>query len=143
MKTAILISTFLFIMTIAQGKDMDKKFINDDLKLYDVTLIAKDVESLASFYSSIGFGKHPHVSNESIVIFPMPNQDLAIIKGDVNSSIVVSFICPDLDPIEKRLKKSKVSYVGPKMIQAGMKGIEVTDPNGNRINFLIKRDGMN
>ena len=140
MKTTILTTTFLLLITILQGKNMHEKFINNDLELYDVTLIAKDVRGLAAFYSKIGFGIHPHVNNESITVFPMPNQDLAIIKGDKNSSIVVSFICPDIDPILERLDKAKISYIGPKMIQAGMKGIEVTDPNGNRINFLIKRD---
>ena len=136
-----ILTAFIFVTFIGTtcAAVEGKVFLNNDLALHDITLMTKDVQKLAAFYSKIGFGRHPHVNNENIVVFPMPGNDLAIHRSDKDSKVGVSFKIKNLDVVVGLLKKHNVKFEGPKQLRPGLTGVEFKDPIGNTVSFLTEK----
>jgi hypothetical protein len=131
------LATLFFIATIFISMSAsDNKFLNNEFKIHDVTLIATNAQELAKFYSKIGFGRAPHVNNESIVVFPMPENDFVIHTGKKNSKNHLSFKISNIELVIKKLKAEKIEFTELKQLRPGFLGILIIDPNGNKVEFL-------
>lgn len=113
------------------------------IKMYDITIVSKDVEASKAFFTDLGFPIVHEIAG-GLVVFHAGNVDIAIHKEQPsmragNGSVGISIIVKDLDSIVEVLKTKQIKYSGPKPIHAGFSGIETQSPDGTGINFFKEK----
>ena len=107
--------------------------------LQDVGLFTPNVEKMAAFYDALGL---PKVIDEKLLkVYSFGGQDIAIHVSDIspNGAGFISILVSNLERVQKTLKEKGLVFQGPKPLHAGYTGIELTDPDGNKVNLLQER----
>jgi hypothetical protein len=107
--------------------------------IYDVGIFTPKVQELGAFYDKLGFRRA--IDTDKIIVYSMPQQDLAIVKSNETPSgtVAVGVFVDDLDSVKANLQKQGIPFEGPKPLEAYLVGIKIKDPKGNEVHFLLPR----
>jgi catechol 2,3-dioxygenase-like lactoylglutathione lyase family enzyme len=108
--------------------------------LYDVTIYAANIDAMKAFYGSLGLRQI--FDKGDLVVYALGAQELAIHVAEHTplAAVTLSILVDDLVSALVHLKNASVAFDGPKLVQAGLRGVVLTDPNGNRVNVLQARE---
>ena len=106
-------------------------------RIRDATIRANNVAELRAFYNRIGFGELL-ARGDDFVVFAAGNSELVIhrVADQPKAAIGLAFQVDDTAPIAERLRRAAIPFEGPKQSRPGMIGIQLTDPNGNFVEFV-------
>jgi catechol-2,3-dioxygenase len=106
-------------------------------RVQDVTLRAKNVGELRTFYRTIGL-REVLVRGDDFVVFAAGNSEIVIHVATEQpmAATGVGFLVDDTAAIGERLRAANISYEGPMPLRPGKVGIRLADPNGNILEFF-------
>jgi hypothetical protein len=108
--------------------------------IYDAGFYTKNLAVMGAFYDKLGLRRE--ISNPNIIVYNAGSQDFAIVQSDAAPAGpmgAVTFYVNDLQSVVATLKQAQIPYDGPKPEHAYLMGVEVVDPNGNKIDFDLPR----
>jgi catechol 2,3-dioxygenase-like lactoylglutathione lyase family enzyme len=115
--------------------------LSDTVKgFHDITILASNVAELRAFYLSLGFKQTVELGDD-LAVFTVGANELAIHKADSRPlrALVLSFMMEAVGPLQQRLNERAIPFEGPTPRRPGLVGIALSDPNGNKIEFLEPR----
>ena len=121
-------------------------------QLYQVILVAKDVDAMVKFYRDIVGLEVTHpvqiddLSNENWVTLQAGDCTLAIHGGGeirAGGSAILSFKVDDLDYVFWDLKKRGVEIDEPREVGPGVRAAKARDPEGNTVSFEDVKSAAN
>jgi catechol 2,3-dioxygenase-like lactoylglutathione lyase family enzyme len=106
---------------------------------HDVTIVARNVAELRSFYSSLGFLQVVDRGDE-LAVFLVGSNELAIHTGSAQpvNAVVLSVLVDDLGPIQQQAAALGLPIDPPAGLRPNLVGVALLDPNGNKLEFLCR-----
>jgi catechol 2,3-dioxygenase-like lactoylglutathione lyase family enzyme len=107
---------------------------------HDITILTSNVAELRAFYLSLGFTQTVELGDD-LAVFVVGRNELAIHKADSRplKALVLSFMMDAVGPLQQLLNERGIAFEGPTPRRPGLVGIALSDPNGNKLEFLEPR----
>lgn len=104
------------------------------IKLHEIELGAGDLQKSRSFYHS-ALGLPITIDQPGLKVFDTGVQQLDLNCSQHLSagSVLLSFICDDIEEAMLLLSKNDIDYEGPTFSHLGMISISFQDPSGNSV----------